>query len=193
MMNKSFKLKHVFLTSLLALGVSACSMPNMTATQKAAQMSKPIHAGEILSVMHAVNNGEIKQAGVALQRSNDPHVLYLAQLLVQDHMASNQRLAALAKSTGTSMDESVLSQGMRTQAQEVMERVAQLSGKEFDCTFLQKQVEQHALTLKTIQEHLLPSATQTEVKDLLVMAAPRLEHHMKMAQDYHIGLQCPRT
>lgn len=193
MKQKNFRLKYLFLTGLLATGISACTTPNPSATQQAAELSKPIHAGEILTIMHTINNGEIKQAGQALQRSDDPYVLYLAQLIVQDHMASNQRIAALAQTTGVNMDSSVLAQSMRTQAIDVMEGAAKLTGREFDCKFLQKQIEQHALTLKTLHEHLLPSATEPQVKEFLVSAAPRLQHHMKVAQDYQIGLQCARS
>ena len=191
MKNKNFRLKYIFMTGLLATGLAACTAPNPSATQRAAEASQPIHAGEILTIMHIVNNGEIKQAGQALQRSDDPYVLYLAQLIVQDHMASNQRIAALAQTTGATADSSVLGQTLRTQAIDVMEGAAKLTGKEFDCNFLQKQIEQHATTLKTLHEQLLPSATDPQVKEFLVSSAPRLHHHMKVAQDYQIGLQCP--
>lgn len=187
----SFGVKNILAVSALAIGLAACGTPHTSTSDSEKTLnSGPLLAGEILNILHTVNNGEIKQAGQALQLSNDPYVLYLAQLLVQDHMALNQRIAAIAAANGSKMDESVLSRTSQTQAKDAMERLAKLSGKEFDCTFLQSQADQHAMTLNTIREQLLPSATTPEVKELLTSAAPRLEHHRKQAIDYRIGLQC---
>ena len=190
--SRLFGFKNMAVVSVLALGLSACGTQGTQESKSTAGLaSGPLLAGEILNIMHTVNNGEIKQAGLALQRSSDPYVLYLAQLLVQDHMAMNQRVAGLAVASGVKMEESVLSRNMQTQIDDVLEGGARLYGKDFDCTFLKKQADQHAMTLKTIHDQLLPSATTAEVKELLTSAAPRLEHHRKQALDYHIGLQCP--
>jgi putative membrane protein len=187
--SSSIRLRNFATAATLALGLSACGTPYSPETKPVA--SSPLLAGEILQVVHTINNGEIKQAGLALQRSENPYVLYYAQLMVQDHMALNQRVAALAVNSGANMEESVLSRTFHTQSNDVLSRTAKMTGQDFNCAYLDQQVKQHAMSLKTVREQLLPSADSSQVKELLASAAPRLEQHMKLAQDYRIGLQCP--
>lgn len=172
----------------LALGLSACGTTSTPDSKPMA--SGKLLAGEILHVMHTINNGEIKQAGLALQRSENPYVLYYAQLMVADHMALNQRIAAIAVNNRWNMEESVLSRTFQTQSNDVLSGTARMMGKNFDCSYLQQQAKQHALSLNTLRQQLLPHADAPQVKELLTSAAPRLEHHMKLALDYHTGMQC---
>lgn len=172
----------------LALGLTACGTTPPPASKPMA--SSQLLAGEILHVMHTVNNGEIKQAGLALQRSDNPYVLYYAQLMVQDHMALNQRIAALAVNNNLQMEESVLSRTFQTQSNDALSGASRMMGKNFDCAYLQSQAMQHGVVMKTVREQLLPHANSPQVKELLSSAAPRLEQHMKLALDYHTGLQC---
>ena len=184
--------RNILALFTLALVLTACSTHKTVESQSAAALPpQTLLTGEILNILHVINNGEIKQGGLALQRSSDPYVLYMAQLLVQDHMALNQRVAALAVANGVKMEESVLSRTLHTQTNDILESEAKLSGKQFDCTFLKDQVDVHAMVGQLIREQLLPSATTPEVKELLIAAAPRFEYHRKQALDYYIGLQSP--
>lgn len=178
------------LVLVTALGLGACASK---APAPAKQAGQPLLSGEILHIIHTVNNGEIKQAGQALQKSDNPYVLYLAQLMVQDHMALNQRIDSVAQASGARLEDSVVSRAIQTKAKDALEIGSRLTGRSFDCTYLQQQVDQHATTMKIIRDQLLPSATAAEIKELLLASAPRIEHHMKAAQDYQIGLQCPRS
>lgn len=189
-LSTSLRFRQSALVVAAALGLGACASKAPAPAPAAAQS---FLSGEILHTLQTINTGEIKQAGQALQKSENPHVLYLAQLIVQDHMAMNQRIASLAQASGVRLEQSVLSRSFETASTDVLESGARLSGRSFDCNFLQKQVDQHALTLKTMRDQLLPNTTAAEIKDLMAVSAPRIEHHMKMAQDYQTGLQCPRS
>jgi predicted outer membrane protein len=193
-MNLSSRFHHkTCLIAALALTASACSLPNAPATKAAAAMSQPYSSGEILQVLQTVNNAEIKQAGIVMQRSNTPAVQEVAQLIIQDHKMSNQRIASVAQATSVKMDESVLSTGIRTQGNEIADNLTGLSGRELDCTYLQKQIEQHALVLRTVREQLLPGAEQPQVRELLMAAAPKLEKHLEAARGHRAHLQCPQS
>jgi putative membrane protein len=193
-MNPSLRSHYkTWLTAALVLTASACSLPNAPATKAAAAMSQPYSSGEILQVIETVNNAEIKQAGIALQRSQTPMVRKVAQLIIQDHKLSNQRIANIAQATGAQLDGTVLSTGLRTQGNEIAENLTNLSGKDLDCTYLQKQIEQHALVLRTVREQLLPSAEQPQVRELLTTAVPKLEAHLEASREHQAHLQCPQS
>lgn len=166
----------------ISLALAGCSLPNKPATQAAAIASKPISGGEILQVLRTVNEGEIKQARVAMERSTNPAVRDAAQRIIKDHTDIEQRITSLSSSTGIKPDDSPLSSGIRMQANALAENLTKLSGTRLDCTYFEKQEEQHALTIKTVRSQLMPAADRAEIRNLLTATLPSLEHHQQMAK-----------
>lgn len=179
----------VLLLGALGVGVTACNMPNQPMTTAAAEASEPMSDGEILHVLHVINQGEIKQAGLALEKSDDPQVLETARMIIKDHTASNERIAAVAEATGTSLEESPLSRGVQAQASKIQDGLADLSGPEFDRAYLQQQVELHEVALETVRSHLLPNATEPQVRQLLTASEPRLEQHRQQAEESYASIE----
>lgn len=189
----SARLGTVLLLSL-SLGLTACSLPNATVTKGAAAVSKPLSNGEILQVLQTLNSGELKQAELVFKRPTLAEVQKTAQLIVKDHTASNQRIAAITKDGGIKLEESPLSRGLQAQMNQITEGMTKLSDTEFECTYLKKQVEQHALALDTVRKQLLPAAENPQVKELLTTAAPALEAHRQAAQKSYDSIsECPRS
>jgi putative membrane protein len=178
----------VLLVGALSLGITACSLPNEPVTTAAAEASEPMSSGEILRVLRVINNGEIEQARLALRKSDNPRVQETAQRIIQDHTASNQRIASVANTTGARMEESPLSQGIQGQASEIREQLAELSGAEFDRAYLQNQVELHEVALDTVRSQLLPNAEDPQVRQLMAAAAPTLQQHLQEAEQSYASL-----
>lgn len=114
----------------------------------------------------------------------------VAKLIIQVHKASNECIGRIVQTTNVKPDESFLSTGLRTQDKEIAENIANLSGQEFHCTYLQKQIEQHELVLRTVREQLITSTSQHQVQELLTIAEPKLEAHLKTAKGHRAHLQC---
>jgi putative membrane protein len=191
--NNPLRFGTVLFVSVVALGISACSLPNAPATKAAAVVSKPFSSGEILNVLQTINAGELKQAQLVFQRPTLAEVQKTASIIIKDHTASNQKIAALAKAENIKLDESPLSRGLQAQMNEIAENLTKASGDEFECMYLQKQVEQHALALDTVRKQLLPAAQHPQVKELLATAVPGLESHHQAAQKSLAGMpECRR-
>lgn len=182
-------LGEILLLAALGVGVTACNMPNQPMTTAAAEASEPMNSGEILHVLQVINEGEIKQAELAMQKSDDPQVLETAQMIIRDHTASNERIAAIAEATDTSLEESPLSKGVQVQASKIQGELTDLSGPEFDRTYLQRQVELHEVALETVRSHLLPNAADPQVRQLLTASEPRLEQHRRHAEESYASIQ----
>ena len=166
----------------LALGVSACDLPSEPLTEAAAELSGPLSTGEILQEVHAINVGEIQLAQLALQKSRNPEVQQTAQLIIPDHTALDQRVAAVAQAQGVQLDPSLLSAGTAAQAALIRDALAALSGPAFDREYLARNVELHEIALDTVRTDLLPSARALQVRELLMLAAPQLEQHLVQAR-----------
>jgi putative membrane protein len=189
-----FRLSAVLLTMVLTIGLSACTAPSAPVTKAAAAMSKPFSSGEILQVMQTINNGELKQAELVFQQPTPAEVQKMATLVIKDHTASNQRIAAMVKASGIKLEESPLSRGLQMQMNKTTEALAKLKDTAFDCAYLQKQIEQHALALDTVQKQLLPGAENPQIKEFLATAATSLASHHQAAQKSRASMaECSRA
>ncbi len=175
-----------------ALALSACSIPNETATRAATVATGNISNSEAIGVMRNLNNGEIEQAELALQRSETRAVREVAERIRDDHREANGRIDRMLQS-GLRSEESPLSRGLSAQANAIRSELNDKYGTEFDCLYLQKQIEQHRLALETVRNDLLPDIQTEEVRQYLETAAGSLEQHQRAATTARQGItQCPR-
>ena len=170
------------LAALVSLSAFACTTPSETTTEAAAVVSTPLSTGEILQTLQAINQGEIAQAQLALEKSQDPEVQAIARLLIEDHGALQQRVSQVAYLTKAELEESTLSRGVVMQAAEVEADLREVSGETFDRTFLAREAEMHEVALELVRDQLVPSARAPEVEQLLDDVATHLEKHLQAAR-----------
>lgn len=183
----------LLLAGLLAVGLSGCSLPNSTATKTAAKASGSFSDGEILQVLRTLNEAEIAQAQLAAQKSNKQEIKETAEHIIKDHTQNNERIDSMAQA-GIKLEKSPLSRGLKLQTEEIRENLTDLNGTEFECTYLEKQIEQHQLALDTVRSELLPDAKSPQVRRLLSTTAPALEQHLQSAQNTRDAIpQCATT
>lgn len=182
--------RYISFSALLCAALASCSLPSETATETAAMASGSFSKDEVLGVIHTVNNGEIEQAQLALQKSSNASVRDAAQLIINDHTELNQRVDSLVRS-GMKIEKSPLSRGIKLQADQIHDELSELSGTEFDCTYLQRQIEQHELVLETMRSDIQPDAKERQVKALIAETIPALERHLETTKELHSNIgQC---
>ena len=187
------------LVMTVALGAVGCAtsgdadtqepMPTGQQTQRTQQEADRMTSGEILYVLQTINKGEISQAQLAMQRSQNPEVQQTAQLIIQDHLALQQRINQVADQTGAQLMETELSRTIADKASKARQDLMELSGEEFDRAFLEKQVTMHEMALQTAREDLLPDAMDPQVTQLLTNASQSLEHHLVTARQNYQNAQ----
>lgn len=180
--NIRFAFRPILVSSLLTLSLCACSLPNATATKTAAKASGDLTDGEILQVLRTLNEGEIAQAQLAVEQSDNQQLQNAAERIIKDHQRNNQRIESMTQA-GLQLEDSPLSRGLKLQTQQIKEQLSDLTGSEFDCAYLEKQIEQHQLALDTVRSELLPDAEDSQIQELLSATAPALEHHLEAAQE----------
>lgn len=172
----------------IVLGLStallpACGMLQGAKTETAAEQAKPMSDGEILAVVSAINQGELKQAELAMQRSQNPQVRSVAQTIIADHTDIQRRAQSLAATADMQPKQNELSQALTKQARQMEEKLRGLTGEEFDKAYLQGQERLHELALKTVRDDLMPSARSAQLRELLSAAAPELQQHKELATE----------
>lgn len=182
------RLTPILLTLLLA--VSACTTSNNRAARQLAESVEPLTTGETLRALQTLNNGQIEQAEMALDRTDRPEVTATAQLILRDHQFSNRRIDALQ--SRIQLEESELSRTLQTESEELVDQLAALSGDEFDCTYLEKQIELHRGALQMAQTDLMPEDPSPQIEEMMTETMRMLEQHRESARINRLEiLECP--
>jgi putative membrane protein len=135
--------------------------------------------GEILGVLGAVNQGEVKAGELAKERSSAAAVDEFAQHMIDAHSQAQGTVLAVSGLEPTS---SGLSRSIEEQGTAEMAKLQGLQGAEFDRAYAESQAKMHQQVLDTIDSILLKQATSREVKSLLETLRPQVAEHLAHAQ-----------
>jgi putative membrane protein len=134
---------------------------------------------EIVGIVAAANTGEILAAEEALKRSAHPEVKQFAQQMIDEHTAMNKENMGLANKAGLKKEDSTTSKMLTKKAQSDLKKLKELKGAEFDKEYVGDQVLMHKLVLETIENVLVKSADNAELKAMLVQAQTRVAAHLE--------------
>jgi putative membrane protein len=128
------------------------------------------------------NLAEIKLGQLAVDRAHTPEVKAYGERMVRDHTKAQNELKQLADSLGLPLSEAI-----PPEAKAAMERLARLSGMEFDKAYMKKMVEDHekavALFRMEKEEGHHPALKGYAAKNL-----PVLKEHLQLARQILHGL-----
>jgi putative membrane protein len=135
--------------------------------------------------MHAVAAGglaELELGKLAMQKEAGRAIKDFAQLMVRDHGAANDRLAALAKEDGIMVPDQVDEEHRTMRA-----KLEQLSDSRFDEAYIQGQITDHQKTAQLL-EYEIGSGENTNLKAFASDILPTVLEHLRMAQALAAGM-----
>jgi putative membrane protein len=120
---------------------------------------------------------EVEMGKLALQRATDPSVREFGQRMVTDHTRANAELKTIATQKNIQLPAEVTSEQKST-----MEKLAKLSGAEFDKEYMSDMVKDHETDVKDFQTQA-SDGTDAEIKAFAAKTLPTLQSHLQMARD----------
>jgi putative membrane protein len=144
---------------------------------------------EIAHILQASNRAEVEDGRTALQKSSHPEVQELAQMMVTDHGAADERLRVLLTQKGMISQPNPTSSRMQQEHAQSSSQLAALQGSEFDEAYVALQVDMHQQVLDTIDRDLLPDAQDPELKALITEIRPKIAAHLDHARMVQRELQ----
>ena len=126
----------------------------------------------------SANEYEIEASQLALQASANPGVRNLANVIIADHTAMGQQVAAAATSAGLTPPPPTLLPAEQAMLDQLR---ASGSGPSFDMTYQQQQITAHQQAIAMMQNY----ATSGDVPALRTVATgaiPVMQKHLAMAQ-----------
>jgi putative membrane protein len=118
---------------------------------------------------------EVAAGELAASKATDPEVRAFGTMMVRDHGAANQKVAALAKAKGVQLPETPGDAHKAT-----LDSLRAIGGADFDRAYISQMVKSHENTRQMLQSEIA-SGQDADVKKLASEMLPTVETHLKEA------------
>ena len=161
-----------------AIALAACSRNPPPAPPAPVDLNNPLLAPGFLAQAGSANAWEIQSSQLALQMSTNPGVQNFANMIIADHMALGQQVAAAATSAGLTPPPPAL----LPQHQAMLDQLrASGSGLSFDMAYQQAQIAAHQQAIQLMQNYAA-SGDLPALRTVASGAIPVMQKHLSMAQ-----------
>ena len=137
----------------------------------------PALAGEANFIVKAAQGGmaEVEAGELAANKATNSEVRKFALMMVKDHGAANQKLAALAKSEGIPWPETY-GEAHRSQ----LKALQAVNGPRFDQAYMAQMVKAHEETVQLLKSEIA-TGQDPEIRDHAAAMLPTVEMHLREA------------
>jgi putative membrane protein len=146
-----------------------------------AQGAKPTDP-QIAHIAYTAGVIDIEAAKLALQKTKNKDVVAFATDMERDHKAVNDQALALVKKLNVTPEDNDTSKALSKQAADKRAELAKLSGAAFDKAYIDNEVAYHKTVDGALENTLIPSATNPELKELLKTGLKIFQGHEQHAE-----------
>lgn len=115
-------------------------------------------------------------AQLAQEKSQNPEIKQLAQMIQTDHQQSQDRLQTIAQAHNVTLDHGLTWSQKRAQG-----KLEKLSGTDFDQQYAKDMLEGHVANLNRFQK-ASDQIQETDVKQFALDNIPKLQEHLQKAE-----------
>lgn len=164
------------------------SKPAPRAAPEPGAATATLSDARIAAIVVAANQVDVDAGKLAAGQTRNAEVKRFAEQMVTDHSAVNQAAVELVTKLEVAPEESDVSRGLVSSGAETRARLASLEGEAFDRAYVDNEVAYHQAVIGVLDAQLIPSATDEELKQLLVAVRPALVAHLQHAQHLQASL-----
>ncbi len=152
--------------------------PAVTTPAAEAALTDP----EIASIAVTANQIDIDYAKIAKEKSKNKSVLAFAATMAKDHQSVLDQAVALAKKLNVTPKDNPTTQSLMSGATETKAMLNSKTGADFDKAYIDNEVAYHKAAIDLVENKLIPSASNAELKALLQSALPIFKEHLSHAE-----------
>lgn len=163
----------------ISVGVNEMNTSNAVSNANAINAAKDADAVDPKGFLTEAAHGgiaEVKMGELAASKAENAEVKQFAQKMVADHTKANAELKKLAEGEGVT-----LPTDMNAEQKATYDRLAKLSGAEFDREYMMTQVAAHEKTVDLFQKQV-DQGEDAEVKAFANKTLPNLKMHLESAR-----------
>ena len=150
-----------------------------------AQPSDP----QIAAIVVAANQVDIDAGKLAQSKAQSPEVKEFATRMVTDHTGVNKSATELVQKLHVTPESNPTSESLKQGGKENLTALRKLTGKAFDKAYVDHEVAYHQSVLDAVDQTLIPSAQNAELKALLVKVRPAFVDHLQHAKQLQSSLE----
>jgi len=137
---------------------------------------------QIAAIVVTANQVDVDAGKLAQQRGHSGEVRKFAKQMVTDHTAVNKQAGALVQKLKVKPEPNDSSASLQKGGDENVASLKKLKGAAFDKAYVAHEVAYHQAVLDAIDKTLIPSASNAELKALLVKVRPVIAEHLEHAR-----------
>ena len=143
---------------------------------------------QIAAIVVTANQVDIDAGKLAKSKAGSNAVKEFAELMIKDHGAVNQSATELVQKLHVNPESSATSRSLQKDGDQNLATLQGLSGKAFDRAYVDHEVAYHQAVLDAVDKTLIPSASNAQLKALLVKVRPAFVAHLEHAKQLQASL-----
>lgn len=169
------------LIPLLSLGLGALAL--------SAHAETKISDAQIAAIVVTANQVDVDAGQLAQDKATDPAVKQFAATMVTDHTAVNKSAVALVTKLKVTPQDNETSRALKAGGEKNLTDLRKLNGHAFDQAYVDHEVDYHEQVIAAIDDVLIPSAENAELKALLIKVRPAFVEHLAHARHLQAALK----
>ena len=149
---------------------------------------KALNDAQVAAIVVTANQVDIDAGKLAATKASSAEVRKFAQLMVSDHAGVNQSACELATKLKVVPQSNATSESLKKGGDENLAALQKLSGAAFDRAYVDHEVTYHQAVLDAIDNTLIPSTQNAELKALIVKVRPAFVAHLQHAKQLQTSL-----
>lgn len=168
--------------------VSVIAVAGLMCVSVAGARAQGVNDAQIASIVVTANQVDIDAGKLAVARATNPEVRAFGQQMVTDHTGVNRSATELVTKLKVMPQDNPTSQSLQAGGQKNVARLKGLKGAAFDKAYVDHEVVYHQQVLDAVDQTLIPSAKNEELKALLVKVRPAFVAHLEHAKHIQASL-----
>jgi putative membrane protein len=166
----------------------SAAAPVAESTPAPAPSAPAVTDPQIAAIVVAANDVDIAAGELARTRGTDLRVKEFAQRMITDHSGVNKAATDLVTKLGVTPEPNATSQKLTADGEASRTALQGQSGAAFDKAYVDQEVAYHQAVLDAIDQTLIPSAQNAELKALLEQTRPAVAAHLDHARQLQTQL-----
>ena len=162
--------------------VSAIVVASLLSFPFASMSAQTVSDAEIASIVVTANQVDIDAGKLAASRSTNAEVKAFAQLMITDHASVDKSAADLLAKLKVTPQDNPTSQSLKSGGDKNLAHLKILKGTAFDKAYVDHEIAYHQQVIDALDKTLIPSATNHELKALLIKVRPAFVAHLEHAK-----------
>lgn len=164
------------------LHLAALALAASLSLNAQAQPTSAPNDAQIAAIVVTANQVDVDAGKLAEGKTRSKTVKAFAQQMVTDHSGVNKMAVELVTRLKVKPQDNPTAQGLQKGGDDNLARLRQLDGSAFDKAYVAQEVTYHQAVLDALDQLLIPSASNAELKALLLKVRPAIDAHLQHAR-----------